>query len=152
MQNRPSAVVLLAEDNPAEQNLARRAFHEARVDCDLRIVSDGEEALQYLERRGPYADPALSPRPSLLLLDLNMPRLDGRQVLQRLKQHPELRALPVVVLTTSSAEQDVSNSYQLGCNLFVQKPFLLQEFIAALEALRDYWIYMVKLPSVKLNR
>jgi len=149
MRNRHPAVVLLAEDNPAEQNLTRRAFREAQVECDLRIVSDGEEALQYLHRQGRYADPGLSPMPSILLLDLNMPRLDGRQVLQRLKQDPELQALPVIVLTTSGAEQDVARSYELGCNSFIQKPFELQEFMEVLASLRNYWLHLVTLPPIQ---
>ena len=141
------ATILLAEDNPAEQNLTRRALSKGVMQCDLRIVSDGEEAMAYLLRQGKYEDPEVSPRPDLILLDLNMPRLDGRQVLERTKSDPGINTIPVVVLTTSTHEQDVVRSYELGCNSFINKPVDVHAFLDALKQLGSYWLKLVVLPS-----
>ena len=141
------ATILLAEDNPAEQNLTRRALSKGLMQCDLRIVSDGEEAMAYLLRQGKYEDPKASPRPDLFLLDLNMPRLDGRQVLERTKSDPGINTIPVVVLTTSTHEQDVVRSYELGCNSFINKPVDVHAFLDALKQLGSYWLKLVVLPS-----
>lgn len=141
-----SAVVLLAEDNPAEQQLARRALERGVIPIDLRVVSDGEEALDYLHQTGEYTDPQTSPRPALILLDLNMPKLDGRQVLEDIKADPQLRNIPVVVLTTSQHEQDVFRSYQLGCNSFITKPVEVHDFVEAVRELGSYWLRLVVLP------
>ena len=122
---------MLAEDNPAEQNLTRRALARGVIQCDLRVVSNGEEAMDYLLQREKFADPASCPRPDLILLDLNMPRLDGRQVLERMRADPDLDTIPVVVLTTSRQEEDVVRSYRLGCNSFVQKPIGVQDFVVS---------------------
>jgi CheY-like chemotaxis protein len=142
-----TATVLLAEDNPAEQNLARRSLHKGRIQCDLRVVSDGEEAMDYLLQRGRYADPDDAPRPELVLLDLNMPRLDGRQVLEQMKSDAALCTIPVVVLTTSRHEEDVVHSYKLGCNSFINKPLDVEEFIRVLRQLGKYWLKLVVLPG-----
>ena len=141
-----AATVLLAEDNPADQNLTRRALARGVIHCDLRVVSNGEEAMDYLLQREQFADPAACPRPDLILLDLNMPRLDGRQVLERMRADPNLDTIPVVVLTTSRHEEDVVRSYKLGCNSFIQKPIGVQAFVAALEQLGAYWLKLVVLP------
>ncbi len=141
-----TAIVLLAEDNPAEQRLAQRALARGKISCDLRIVSDGEEAMDYLLRRKRYADPKISPRPDLMLLDLNMPKLDGRQVLQQMKSDPLLAIIPVVVLTTSQQEQDVLHSYQLGCNSFIAKPVDVHVFIDTMISLGLYWFHLVIMP------
>ena len=141
------ATVLLAEDNPAEQNLARRALSKGVMQCDLRTVSDGEEAMAYLLRQGKYEAPETSPRPDLVLLDLNMPRLDGRQVLERMKSDPGIHTIPVIVLTTSTHEQDVMRSYELGCNSFINKPLDVHAFLDALDQLGSYWLKLVVLPS-----
>ena len=139
------AVVLLAEDNAAEQNLARRAFSKSGVHCDMRIVSDGEEALDYLFRRGRYEDPATSPRPDLILLDLNMPKLDGREVLRQVKSHPKLGVIPLVVLTTSRSEQDMTASYKLGCNSYITKPVDIHDFVDVVARTGSYWLKLVTL-------
>ena len=141
-----TAIVLLAEDNPAEQRLAQRALVRGRISCDLRIVSDGEEAMDYLLRRKQYADPKQAPRPDLLLLDLNMPKLDGRQVLQQMKSNPQLAVIPVIVLTTSQQEQDILQSYQLGCNSFIKKPVDVHAFIDTMISVGIYWFHLVILP------
>ena len=121
-KRRNPAVILLVEDNPADQELIRRAVEEAKIGKELRIVEDGEEALAYLFRRGKYQAPAISPKPDLLLLDLNLPRVDGYQVLEEIRADLKLRSMPVLVLTTSGQEKDIIRSYELGCNSFITKP------------------------------
>lgn len=139
------AVVLLVDDDSGDQELTRRALADGVHRVDLRITSDGEEALDYLYRRGRFEDPALAPPPDLILLDLNMPRVDGRQVLMRVKADPELRSLPIVVLTTSQHETDILQSYSLGCNSFVSKPVTMEGFVTALRELGSYWFELVTL-------
>ncbi len=140
------AVILLAEDDRGDQELTRRALEEGKIRNDLRIVEDGEEALAYLHRRGKYKDPATSPRPDLLLLDLNLPRVDGRQVLERVRADSKLRRMAVVVLTTSRQEEDILRSYELGCNSFITKPVGMDQFIRVIQALEEYWFQIVVLP------
>ncbi len=141
-----NAIVLLAEDSPAEQRLAQRALKQGQLKCELYIVSDGKEALDYLFRRPPYDDAQRAPRPDLVLLDLNMPKIDGRQVLQEIKSNPELETIPVVVLTTSKQEQDILESYHLGCNSFINKPVDVHEFFDMMRELSYYWLDFVILP------
>lgn len=140
------AVILLAEDDRGDQELTRRALEEGKIRNDLRVVEDGEEALAYLYRRGKYKDPATSPRPDLLLLDLNLPRIDGRQVLEKIRSDSRLRRLAVVVLTTSRQEEDILRSYELGCNSFITKPVGMEQFIRVIHALEEYWFQIVVLP------
>jgi CheY-like chemotaxis protein len=140
------AVILLAEDDRGDQELTRRALEEGKIRNDLRIVEDGEEALAYLHRRGKYKDPATSPRPDLLLLDLNLPRVDGREVLERVRADSKLRRMAVVVLTTSRQEEDILRSYELGCNSFITKPVDMDQFIRVIHALEEYWFQIVVLP------
>ena len=140
------AVILLAEDDRGDQELTRRALEGAKIRNDLRIVEDGEEALAYLHRRGKYKDPATSPRPDLLLLDLNLPRVDGREVLERVRADSKLRRMAVVVLTTSRQEEDILRSYELGCNSFITKPVGMDQFIRVIQALEEYWFQIVVLP------
>ncbi len=140
------AVILLAEDDRGDQELTRRALEEGKIRNDLRIVEDGEEALAYLHRRGKYKDPATSPRPDLLLLDLNLPRVDGREVLERVRADSKLRRMAVVVLTTSRQEEDILRSYELGCNSFITKPVGMDQFIRVIQALEEYWFQIVVLP------
>ena len=147
MDRNRTAVVLLAEDNPAEQRLAERALGQGVIECDLRIVSDGEEALHYLRRQGAYAEANTAPTPDLVLLDLNMPKIDGRQVLEEMRSDPQLKSIPVVILTTSKAERDVLESYRLGCNSFLNKPVAVAEFVDLLQSLGQYWLKLVVLPS-----
>lgn len=144
--NGEPAVVLLAEDDPGDQELIRRAFEESKMCPDLHVVNDGEEALDYLLRRGAYADPATSPRPHLVLLDLNMPKVDGKQVLEQIRAHPRLRRTPVVVLTTSRHEEDIRRSYDLGVNSYVAKPLESLQFSKLIHGLEDYWFHLVMLP------
>ncbi|HEU4883132.1 MAG TPA: response regulator [Longimicrobium sp.] len=141
-----SVTVLLADDDPDDRLLAAEALRECRVVADLRFVEDGEQLLDYLRRRGRWADPADSPRPGLVLLDLNMPRMDGREALAEIKADPALRRIPVVVLTTSRAEADVLRSYDLGASSFITKPATFAGLVDAMRVLGRYWIETVELP------
>ena len=140
------AVILLAEDDRGDQELTRRALEAGKIRNDLRIVENGEEALAYLFRRGKYKDPVSSPRPDLLLLDLNLPRVDGREVLERVRADSKLRRMAVVVLTTSREEEDILRCYELGCNSFITKPVAMDQFIRFIQALEEYWFQIVALP------
>jgi CheY-like chemotaxis protein len=139
------AVILLAEDDPGDQELTRRALEEGTMRNELHIVKDGEEALDYLLHRGIYVNPTTSPRPDLLLLDLNMPKIDGRQVLQCIRAEESLRRLAVVVLTTSQDEEDIGRTYDLGANSYITKPLELRKFIQVIQALEAYWFQVVVL-------
>jgi CheY-like chemotaxis protein len=139
------AIILLAEDDPGDQELTRRALEEGPIRNELHIVQDGEEALDYLFRRGKYQNPLTSPQPDLLLLDLNMPKIDGRQVLKRIRADADLRRLAVVVLTTSQLENDVLRTYDLGVNSYITKPVELQRFMQVIQTLETYWFQIVVL-------
>ena len=141
------AVILLVDDDPGDQELTRRAIQEDVLRADLRIVSDGEEALDYLFQRGAYEAVESAPRPNLILLDLNMPKVGGQEVLTEIKQHPELNRIPVVILTTSEQEADILRSYNLGCNSYIQKPVDIDRFIECIRQLRTYWFELVVLPA-----
>ncbi len=136
--------ILLVEDNPGDARLAREALREAKVHNNLCWVSDGEEALAYLRREGQHANAV---RPDLILLDLNLPRMDGRQVLERIKADEKLRRIPVVVLTTSQAEEDVLKAYHLNANCYITKPVDLDQFIKVVKTIEDFWLTIVKLPN-----
>ncbi len=136
--------ILLVEDDPADARLARIALEDAKVMCNVHHVLDGVEALEFLRRAGPKWQDA--PRPDLVLLDLNMPRLDGRGVLNAMKGDPQLRTIPVVVLTTSDVARDVAASYALGANSYVTKPMDVDEFCAVVRGIESYWFSVVKLP------
>ncbi len=138
--------ILMADDDPDDRLLAAEAMRESRVANDLRFVEDGEQLLDYLRRRGRWTDPADSPRPGVVLLDLNMPRMDGREALAEIKGDPELRRIPVVVLTTSRADADVLRSYDLGANSFITKPVTFGGLVEAMRVLGRYWIEIVELP------
>ena len=140
-----SIVILLAEDDPGYQKLTRRALKKGNIQNHLYVVNNGEEALDYLFRRGRYKDPATSPRPDLMLLDLNMPRVDGRQVLEQMRTEPDLRRIAVVVLTTSRQEEDIIRSYDLGCNSFITKPVDMGQFTKIIQTLEQYWFVLVVL-------
>jgi CheY-like chemotaxis protein len=146
-ERRKPAVILLVEDNPADQELIRRAAEKVTIRKDLRIVGDGKEALDYLFRRGKYQAPAESPRPDLLLLDLNLPRVNGYQVLEEVRADSKLRPMPVLVLTTSRQEKDVIRSYELGCNSFITKPAGLDQLTGLVQAIEKYWFETAVLPS-----
>jgi two-component system, chemotaxis family, response regulator Rcp1 len=136
--------ILLVEDNPADVRLTTEAFHEGKVWNRLDVVTDGATALDFLFRRGEHA---AAPRPDLVLLDLNLPKRDGREVLAEIKADPVLRRIPVIVLTTSKAEEDVLSSYDLHANCYIVKPVGLEQFIAAVQAIDEFWLTVVKLPD-----
>ena len=135
--------VLLVEDDPGDVLMTREAFEEHKIGNRLSVVSDGVEALAYLRQEGPYADAV---RPDLILLDLNLPRRDGRQVLQEIKCDESLRQIPVVVLTTSQADEDILRSYQLHANAYVTKPVDFDQFIRVVRQIDDFFVSVVKLP------
>ncbi len=143
---RKPTVILLVEDNPADQELIRRALEKLGARRELRIVGDGEEALDYLFRRGKYQAPAASPRPDLLLLDLNLPRVNGYQVLEEIRADSKLRPMPVLVLTTSHQEKDIIHSYELGCNSFIPKPTTFDQITGLIQAIEKYWFETAALP------
>ena len=141
-----SIQVLLVEDNPADADLMRETIEMSKLHLDLSVVKDGVEAIQYLRAEGAYANAA---RPDLILLDLNLPRMNGRQVLANVKGDADLRGIPVVVLTSSGAEQDIVQSYNLGANCYVIKPVDLKAFQSIVRQVEDFWFTVVKLPSAK---
>ena len=142
-------VILLAEDDSDDRLLLQDALSECRWDADLRQVENGEELLDYLLHRGKYDQPHDAPRPGLILLDLNMPRKDGREALREIKANPDLRRIPVVVLTTSKADTDVARLYDLGANSFISKPVQFDALVNAMRALGQYWFKTVELPPCK---
>jgi CheY-like chemotaxis protein len=131
------------EDNPADVRLTREALKDAKVRNNVHAVSDGVEAMAFLRRTGEYAD---SPRPDLVLLDLNLPRKDGREVLEAIKNDDTLKEIPVVILTTSQAEQDIVESYRLRANAYVTKPVDLAQFLRAVRSIEEFWLEIVRLP------
>ena len=135
--------ILLVEDNPGDIRLTQEALKEAKLTNTLNVVTDGVEALDFLRRQGSYADAV---RPNLILLDLNMPRKDGREVLTEIKEDPDLRRIPVVVLTTSDAEVDILKSYNLHANCYINKPVDIEQFIEVVKTIKNFWMTVVKLP------
>jgi CheY-like chemotaxis protein len=135
--------ILLVEDNLGDVDLAREALESGKVRNALHVVGDGEAAMAFLRRQGPYAD---APRPDLVLLDLNLPRKDGREVLDEIKSDPDLKRIPVAILTTSNAEEDILKSYNLHANCYITKPMRLNQFIKVVQAIEDFWFTIVKLP------
>jgi CheY-like chemotaxis protein len=140
-------VILMADDDADDRLLTQDALIECNSAGDLRLVENGEELLNYLHRRGQFSDPEKSPSPGLILLDLNMPKKDGRDALQEIKLHPELRKIPVVVLTTSRAETDISRIYELGANSFIAKPVSFESLVGVMKLLTRYWFDTVELPA-----
>ncbi len=136
--------ILLVEDNAGDARLAAEALREAKVRNNLRRVADGDEALRFLRRLGEHAS---APRPDLILLDLNLPGRDGRQVLEEIKADDQLRRIPVVVLTTSQAEEDILRAYNLNANCYITKPVDLDQFMKVVKTIEDFWLTIVKLPS-----
>ena len=141
--------ILMADDDADDRRLTQEAFEEGRLINDVRYVEHGEELMDYLRRAGKYAPPAEAPRPGLILLDLNMPRKDGRTVLKEIKNDPELRQIPVVVLTTSKADEDIYKSYDLGVNSYIVKPVTFEALVDILQTLEKYWFEIVELPPEK---
>jgi len=139
--------ILMADDDEDDRILTQDALEESRVRNTLYCVEDGVELLEYLRREGKYADPVTSPRPGLILLDLNMPRKDGREALKEIKADPELRNIPVVILTTSGQEEDKIKGYNLGAASFITKPVNFEGLVELMKALGKYWIEFVELPN-----
>ena len=135
--------ILLVEDNPGDVRLTREALKEGKVLNELHVVEDGEEALAFLHREGKHAQAA---RPDLILLDLNLPKKDGREVLAEIKEDPSLRRIPVVILTVSKAEEDIIRTYDLHANCYVTKPVDLEQFIEVVKSIEDFWLCVVRLP------
>lgn len=138
------AEILLVEDNPSDVRLTMEVMKEGRVTNNLSVVYDGEEALKFLRREGEYSD---APRPDLILLDLNLPKKDGREVLAEIKTLDELKRIPVVILTTSKAEEDICKTYELHANCYITKPVDLDQFIEVIRQIEDFWLTIVSLPS-----
>ncbi len=141
--------ILLADDDPDDRLLVRDAMTESGWSGELHCVENGEELLDYLRRRGKYQAPGAAPRPGLILLDLNMPRKDGREALQEIRNDPSLRRIPVVVLTTSKADTDIARLYELGANSFIAKPVAFDALVDVIRTLSRYWFQTVQLPQVK---
>ncbi len=135
--------ILLIEDNPGDADLAREALEESKVHNTLHVVGDGVEAMNFLRQTGKYA---IAPRPDLILLDLNLPRMDGREVLAEVKSDDELKRIPVVILTTSRDEEDILRSYNLHANCYITKPIDLIQFMKVVRSIEDFWLCIVKLP------
>src|SRR5580698_3972160 len=150
MSNQPMPItILMADDDPDDRQLTKEALEEGRLINVIRFVANGEELMEYLRKQGKYAPPAEAPRPGLILLDLNMPRKDGRTVLQEIKGDPSLRTIPVVVLTTSKADEDVYKSYDLGVNSYIVKSVTFEALVDILQTLEKYWFEIVELPPHK---
>ncbi|MEM7288456.1 MAG: response regulator [Actinomycetota bacterium] len=146
MSDAKSITIVLADDDPDDRLLAREALEESRLANELVTVEDGAELLDYLLRQGEYADREPG-NPGLVLLDLNMPRMDGREALAAIKAHESLRSIPVVVLTTSKAEEDILRTYDLGVNSFITKPVSFEELVTVMRDLGRYWLEIVELPT-----
>jgi chemotaxis family two-component system response regulator Rcp1 len=136
--------VLLVEDSPGDIRLTQEALKDAKIHINLHVVRDGEQAMSFLMREGEHAN---APRPDLILLDLNLPKKDGREVLQEIKESPTLKIIPVVILTTSAAEADILRSYLLHANCYITKPVSLDGFLTVVKSIEDFWMSVVRLPS-----
>ncbi|GAB4384695.1 MAG: response regulator [Salibacteraceae bacterium] len=145
MKTKNSVVILMADDDADDRLMAKEAFEENKLRNDLRFVENGEQLLDYLLHRNGFT-PENAPKPGLILLDLNMPKKDGREALKEIKSHPNLRRIPVVVLTTSKAEEDILKSYDLGVNSFITKPVTFDQLVNVTAQLSGYWLEIVELP------
>jgi len=146
-RNKRPITILLVDDDEEDLLMTQEALRESRLGNDLRTTHDGEELMDYLLRRGQYTDAADSPKPGLILLDLNMPRKDGREALAEIKANPDLRKIPVIVLTTSKAEEDIFRTYDLGVNSFITKPVTFSGLVEAMRVVSQYWFEIVELPD-----
>ena len=149
MKENKTPLILIADDDEDDRMFTKEAFDENFEKNEIRFVNDGVELLDYLRRKNKYSNSALSPRPSIILLDLNMPRMDGREALKEIKSDPKLRTIPVVILTTSRAELDILKTYDLGVNCFITKPVSFTAFLEVTRTLGHYWFNVVKLPNSK---
>ena len=145
-ENVKQVKILLVEDNLQDIEITRRAFAKGRMKNELIVVRDGEEALDYLFRRGSFQDPLSSPRPGMILLDLNLPKVGGLDVLKQIKQDESLKSIPVIVMTVSPREEDVVRSYNLGVNTYIQKPVEFDNFMRVVITIQEYWIFIATLP------
>ncbi len=141
--------IIMADDDPDDRELAREAFEECRLANDVHFVEDGEELMEYLCRKGRYLTVPEAPLPALILLDLNMPRKDGREALKEIKSHPDLKRIPIVVLTTSKAEEDILRTYDLGVNSYITKPVTFESLVDTIKVLGKYWFEIVELPPAE---
>ncbi len=139
-------IILLAEDNLADQELVKRSLIDNQFLLEIYAVDDGVEAMEYLRREGKYVDPKTSPKPDILLLDINMPRMDGKEVLQEMKNDPALKTIPVIMLTTSDHEKDIIESYNLGVNAYITKPTDLPQFLQAMLSVKFFWLCVTQRP------
>lgn len=146
MDQKVPITILMADDDEDDRKMTKEALEEAKVANPIRFVIDGEELMDYLHHRGKYSDPESSPHPGLILLDLNMPKKDGREALREIKTDTGLRHIPIIVLTTSKAEEDILRSYKLGVNSFITKPVSFAGLVEIMKSLTKYWFEIVKLP------
>ena len=144
---KPPHAILLVEDNPADVKITQRALRESAFPVELLVVRDGEEAVEYLLRQGPHAGDPVWRSPDLILLDLNLPKLNGLQVLQRIRSTPQLHNVPVVVLTTSKRQEDIQQTYAAGANTYIEKPQEFARFVEVLRTIHRYWLDTALLPS-----
>lgn len=147
-QQRQPAIILMADDDEDDRLFAQEALAANRIVNDVYFVEDGEDLMDYLYQRGKYSEPRIAPRPTIILLDLNMPRKDGREALLEIKADPDLRRIPVVVLTTSKAEEDILRTYDLGASSFITKPVDFQSMVHIMRILGTYWFEIVHLPDM----
>lgn len=147
-KDKSSIMILMADDDPDDRAMTKEALEENFLLNELRFVEDGAELMDYLKRNGKYSNPETSPRPGVILLDLNMPKKDGRQCLKEIKSDDELKSIPVIVLTTSKAEEDILRTYDLGVNSFVTKPVTFVELVEVMKNLGNYWFDIVQLPKI----
>jgi CheY-like chemotaxis protein len=148
LEDNMNRIVLLVEDSPGDVRLTKEAFRDADPQIDLRVAVDGVEAMAYLRREGVHSD---APRPDFILLDLNLPKMDGREVLALIKEDDDLKTIPTVILTTSDAEADIVTSYKLQANCYLSKPVQLEEFESLVKSINDFWLTRVKLPQQALG-
>ena len=146
LKDREPVSILMADDDEDDRLMAKEALEEAKLANAISFVVDGEELLDYLNHRGKYSNPELAPKPGLILLDLNMPKKDGREALKEIKEDPKLRSIPIVVLTTSKEEEDIYRTYNLGVNSFITKPVAFESLVKIMKTLAHYWFEIVKLP------
>ena len=146
-KNGQPIVILMADDDADDRMLTKDALEESRVLNELRFVEDGEELMDYLHHRGKFADAESAPKPGLILLDLNMPKKDGREALKEIKSDPNLRRIPVVIMTTSKAEEDIFRSYDFGASSFITKPVTFDRLVDLMKAIGEYWVEFVELPD-----
>ena len=151
-QMRELITILMADDDEEDRMMTKEAWENAKLANEPRFVHDGEELMDYLQHRGEYADVVASPSPGLILLDLNMPKMDGREAWREIKDSPELRRIPIVVLTTSKAEEDIIRSYDLGASSYITKPVTFEGLVAIVKELGKYWFELVELPSTPLRQ